>query len=300
MNLKRLEYFLVVVEEGSISAAAQRLHLTQPPLSQAIRALETELGARLLERRPRGVAPTEAGRQLARDGAQLLQWTDKIAHRIREVGEGRAGSLQVASVPTFAWTHLTPLLRAYRGLAPDVSVELSDPDPAGVLGMVAEGRADVGFVATADVSRLASAFPGLHVRFLVDLPLVLVVSSGRHVAGLRDLESETWIVPAAIQGFPGLDELTDQFWRRNDVTPARIQQVSTLQTALPLIAADMAVGLLPRDGFEVVGGQVAAIDLALDIPPLRAAMVWSAEMQPAPSLDLLFQVIDQAVADAAI
>lgn len=187
-----------------------------------------------------------------------------------------------------------------RARAPDVSVELSDPDPAGVLGMVAEGRADVGFVATADVSRLASAFPGLHVRFLVDLPLVLVVSSGRHVAGLRDLESETWIVPAAIQGFPGLDELTDQFWRRNDVTPARIQQVSTLQTALPLIAADMAVGLLPRDGFEVVGGQVAAIDLALDIPPLRAAMVWSAEMQPAPSLDLLFQVIDQAVADAAI
>ena len=91
MNLRRLEYFLVVVEEGSISLAARRLHMTQPPLSQAIQALEREVGAELLRRLPRGVEPTPAGLLLADRGRDLLR--GEAAEHLGEsrVGEERAG-----------------------------------------------------------------------------------------------------------------------------------------------------------------------------------------------------------------
>ncbi|EMY33334.1 DNA-binding transcriptional regulator IlvY [Arthrobacter crystallopoietes BAB-32] len=65
------------------------------------------------------------------------------------LGQGLAGRLHIASVPTFAWTHLPPLLKAYAAQAPAVAVELSDPEPAEVLRQVAGGQADAGFVATA-------------------------------------------------------------------------------------------------------------------------------------------------------
>ncbi|MFC0582197.1 LysR family transcriptional regulator [Micrococcoides hystricis] len=67
-----MEYFLAVAQTGSITAAAHKLHMTQPPLSQAIAALERDLGVALLDRQPRGVELTEAGKVLAQDGRALL------------------------------------------------------------------------------------------------------------------------------------------------------------------------------------------------------------------------------------
>ena len=72
MDLKQLGYFIAIVEEGSISAAAKQLHISQPPLSAQLRRLEEELGVPLIERGPRRVTPTEAGRALYRQAKRLL------------------------------------------------------------------------------------------------------------------------------------------------------------------------------------------------------------------------------------
>lgn len=293
MNLKKLEYFLVVAEEGSISRGAERLHMTQPPLSQALLSLEAELGVGLLKRLPRGVVPTPAGRLLVSQGRQLLRWAGKIEGLARELGAGEAGTLHVASVPTFSWSHLPPLLKAYGQKYPGVAVELSDPDPAGVLGAVAEGSADVGFVATSDVARLVAANPHLRIKHFVQMPLGLAVPPEASESIWQRCAYETWLVPATVPDFPGLQEITDRFWRDAGMLPERVQQVSTLQTAVPLIAAGMGVGLVPVDGVEVIGRAVKILEPPIAVAPLQGAMLWSAEMDPSPLLEGFLAVVDE-------
>lgn len=298
MNLTRLKYFLTVVDEGSISAAAQKLHMTQPPLSQAIRAFEAELGVTLLERLPRGVAPTPAGRQLARDGARLVQRGDEIAERTRALGSGTAGVLRVASVPTFSWSRLPPLLRTFRETAPGVAVDLSDPFPARVLDLVSEGRVDIGFVATSDVDALAANFPALTMRGVATMPLAIAVPPGRANMGRAELEAAHWVIPSQIPGFPGLVEISQQLWDLLGIAPGSVQQVSTLQTALPLVAADLAVALMPLDGVGVVWGAVNTVPVPRELPPLYGVMVRSALFDPGPTLEVFLDVVDAAFAEA--
>src|ERR671936_1449943 len=126
MDLRQLRYFVVVAEERSVTRAAARLHLTQPPLSAQLARLEHELGTPLLVRHRRGVDLTEAGRHLLDHARRLLAGVDAAADSVRRLGEGRAGRLSVAFVPAAAPTVLAPLLRRYHRDRPDVALELHE------------------------------------------------------------------------------------------------------------------------------------------------------------------------------
>jgi len=294
MNLRQLEYFLAVVAEGSFSRAAAALHMTQPPLSQSVIQLEKQLGVRLLDRHPQGVSVTPAGELLADQGRQLLRWSERIEEQARMLGQGLAGRLHIASVPTFSWTHLPPLLKAYAEQAPAVAVELSDPEPAEVLRQVAGGQADVGFVATADPASLARSYPELELAVVKAMPLVLVLppqlSALPEPVELADLADEAWILPTQIPGFPGLLELAEELWRRAGVRPASIRSVSTLQTAVPLIAAGMGISLMPRSITDIAGTRVEVRTCLQPVEPLHAVMVLSRQLPPSPVLELFLEV----------
>ncbi len=94
MELRHLRYFVAVAEELHFGRAAQRLNLSQPPLSQQIQALESELGTRLLERTNRRVALTEAGRLFLEEARQILLASERAAERVRRAGRGETGQLQ--------------------------------------------------------------------------------------------------------------------------------------------------------------------------------------------------------------
>lgn len=294
MNLRRIEYFLAVVETGSISLAAARLHMTQPPLSQAILALERELGTELLVRLPRGVEPTAAGGVLAAQGRELLRWAERIEDQVRETGQGHEGRLLVASVPTFAWSHLPALLAEFRTEFPGVSVELADPAPLDVLRLVAAGGADVGFVAAADAAGVAAAYPRLEVTALVEMPMVLVVpeTSARDHASARDFADHTWIIPALVPGFPGMVEIANALWRTAGFYPASVQTVATLQTALPLAAAGMGICLIPEAYIADIGGRFAVQPIVEGVPPLHGTLVLSRDIRPTPALTRLLGVVE--------
>lgn len=286
MNLRRLEYFLAVVEAGSVSVAAQRLHMTQPPLSQAILALERELSTPLLHRLPRGVVPTSAGRLLAEQGRHLLERAERLEDQVRRTGQGLEGTVTVASVPTFMWSHLPALLAAFKSAHPGIAVEISDPDPTEVLRVVEAGGADAGFVATSDPLVVAAAHPGLELVGLVPVPLVLVVprALARGTASARDFADQTWIVPAPPPGFAGMVEVAEEVWRRAGFRPSSIQQVTTLPTALPLVPAGLGVCLLPEQFVADFTGEVEVQPLREEIPPLYGTLVRSRESSATPAL----------------
>ena len=294
MNLRKLEYFIAVAEEGSISLAAQRLHMTQPPLSQAILSLERDLGAALFRRHAKGIELTPAGALLLEQGRRLLRWSDRVGEEVQRIGSGETGHLRIASVPTFAWSHLAPLLVRLSEEAPGVTTELSDPGPALVLDSVLGGEADVGFVATSNPEGLAVSHPELNVRTLAAIPLVLAAQAEAATrVSLDELMGQTWIVPGPVPGFPGLIEIAEGLWRHPGHSPASIQHVSTLQTALPLVAAGLGIGLLPADFISAASGRIGSLEVGEPIPPLYGTLVHSAQVEPSPALTSLLKIVSQ-------
>ncbi|WP_182357690.1 LysR family transcriptional regulator [Tomitella gaofuii] len=285
MELRQLRYFLAIVDAGSFTQAAEELHMSQPPLSLAVKNLERDLGVTLLVRTPKGVRTTEAGRHLEQTGRRLLHGFDDLTQSLRDLGEGRAGRLRVAAVPSFSWAHLAPLVTEYAERAPDVEIALADPAPAQVLRAVREGTADVGIVACADPATLArnlrgelNAVPARELPLVVALPPRLAaMSAPNQPIDLRALEDERWMIPGEVAGFPGLPELIETIWLRLGIRPAKLREVSTLQTAVPLIAAGAGVALVPDTIGRIAQDSVALRPIAQAVPPLVATVLWSAE-----------------------
>src|SRR5215208_4041894 len=145
MTLRQLQYLVAVIDEGSLARAAPALYVSQPTLSQQIRALEAEIGGPLLERLARGVRPTPAGAALLPAARAALAATERGRRSARMVLELEAGELEIATVGTVALGLLPAVLRRWRPRHPGRTVRVHEHRDVGVLAQaVAEGSADLG------------------------------------------------------------------------------------------------------------------------------------------------------------
>ena len=124
MELRQLRYFIAVAEERSFSRAAVRLHISQPPLSTQVMALEEELGVQLLERSNRGVSLTAAGEVFYEEMRAVLVRIEHGKTRARQAGQGHVGTLSVGFVSIADYGALPPALKDFRGRFPKVEVQL--------------------------------------------------------------------------------------------------------------------------------------------------------------------------------
>ena len=125
MELRHLRYFLAVAEELHFHRAATRLHISQPPLSQQIRALERELGVTLLERNRRRVALTAAGEVFRDDARAILAAVERASERAQNIARGSLGTLSIGFVGSAMFSETLPdILREFRSSRPDVALVL--------------------------------------------------------------------------------------------------------------------------------------------------------------------------------
>jgi DNA-binding transcriptional LysR family regulator len=288
MDVRHLRYFVAVVHERSVSRAAERLAMTQPPLSMAIAQLERELGVPLLERHPRGVEPTEAGRDLVERATQILEALDAATAAVRAVGTGERGRLAVATSPAAAQDLLPGLLRHFDESSPDVATEIHDGADPEVLARVRGRTADVGLVhctRTAELERLVAR--DLEVALIRREPLIAVggVSPGPAPVPLSSLAGRRWVLPAAHDGYPGLADAVRQAWARAGIEPAGRRRVASPVTAIRLAAAGDAVALVPSSlaaYARAAGAPVSA--LSEPAASVEAAVVWRRHEQRSPVL----------------
>lgn len=128
MDIRQLRYFIAIVEERKISAAARRLHLSQPPLSQQLKAMEEELGSKLVERSGKYLVVTEAGKALYKYALQLDQLMEEAKMEVREVGNGLNGRLTIG-VNTFSVAELPEILYHFHKLYPKVTYKIRRMSP---------------------------------------------------------------------------------------------------------------------------------------------------------------------------
>ncbi len=146
MDLRSLHYFVTVAEELNITRAAERLNMSQPPLSSQIKGLETELGTTLFVRGKRRLAMTEAGELLYRRAKQLLELSEQTRQEIRSL-EGLAGTLNISLVEGRAPYLLARWISGFRQEFPRVGVRLWNGSGDEVLARVLHGLADIALVA---------------------------------------------------------------------------------------------------------------------------------------------------------
>lgn len=192
-DLRQLRYFVVVAEEASFTRAAQRLHLSQPALSAAIRQLERRLGTVLFERTGRQVELTPAGEALLTDARPLLAASQRLVERVTRVASGEEGSVVIASTHSLSAAFVPELMGRLREALPRWRVRHRLGWSLEVTSMVAEGRATVGLV------RYAENRDGLCVATLGHEPAVVCVGRGHRLAGrsrvgLQDLAGDRWAV----------------------------------------------------------------------------------------------------------
>ncbi len=145
IDLKQLKYFLAVAEEKSFSRAAERLHISQPPLSQQIMKLESELGVRLFARTTRTFELTVAGKALMGEAADMLAKMRMTIDTIRQIDRGEVGRLRVGIVGSAMWGPIPSLLEEFQTKYPSVTWTLHESGPNVQYEALRAKQIDVGF-----------------------------------------------------------------------------------------------------------------------------------------------------------
>lgn len=146
MDIRQLKYFLAVAEEGLVTKAADRLHITQSPLSQQMILLEQELGVQLLQRTKKHIGLTEAGYVLKRKAEQILDLTQSAMNEVRETANGIRGKLTIGIINSSGRLLLPEVIRMFHQTYPLVSFDLRQGDTQRILELLNSHLIDIGFV----------------------------------------------------------------------------------------------------------------------------------------------------------
>jgi DNA-binding transcriptional LysR family regulator len=276
MDTRQLAAFCEVVERRSFSEAAARLGVTQPAVSQQVRALEQRLGTQLLDRSGRRVEPTEAGLRLYRGAQKLLALEEQLFAEVAEPDAPLRGTLEIGASTGPAAIVLPLLLGEFQRANQALRVELSVSDTQSVVELVAERRLELGIVGAARRHRSVTFEP-----FFRD-EVILACPPGHPFAGktvgLHELREGPLIL---MQQGAGVRQLIEDELRRsgNRVRDLDAPLVLGLQESVrSAVQAGFGVGFISRRAVEsdLVAGTLAearvrGLDLARDIWIARAA-----------------------------
>ena len=272
VELRHLRYYVAVVEEGQISAAARRLHMAQPALTQAIHSLEQAVGVRLLDRHPRGVTPTAAGARFLSGAKATIATADQTIALAREEGPERR-VVRVGAIP--AAPRLGEISRAFRASHPDIALLWQPLDFLRDATAVRDGEVDVSFVLPA-----YRGFDELLAHDLFELPVYGYVSVESPLATLdalrfEDVADETY--PRQHPGVP--NEFADLFY----LTALRGHRPAMSRTA-PLtpdetwavVASGESITTAPGSFPTLAADAIRRIPI-VDVPPFVMRMMWRAD-----------------------
>ncbi|MES4612447.1 MAG: LysR family transcriptional regulator [Ewingella sp.] len=257
LDLRKLRAFVTVVEEGSISRAAERLFIQQPPLSRLLQGLEQDFGVPLLVRQPRGVVATDAGSVLLQEARALLSRADQLEAAMQRAAQGKQGSITVGFTSSSALHSFVPeVLRRYREIYPTVSTQLEEAGSTELLQGVLAQRIDLAFVRMP-----VHGMPELKVERVLQEPMLVALPAGHRLATLpRDepislklLANEPFVLYRRPAGQGLYDAILAACFRAG-FSPQIVQEAPRLTSCLSLVGAGLGVSIVP-ESITRLGGE---------------------------------------------
>jgi DNA-binding transcriptional LysR family regulator len=273
-DLRRLRYFVAVAERLHFGRAAQALHISQPPLSRAIRALEDELGVPLFARTRRKVELTAEGARLLEETRRLTGQLERTVQELRAMASGRHARLRIGFVSLADYGVLPELLRAYKAAHPAVRLSLREmlsPDQATALHA---GELDFGLLLppVSGAARLEHVVVQRE-RFVVALPAKHRRARGEGGLRLRELAGEPFVmIPRQIA--PRLYDIVAQLAIEAGMSLNVAQEAIQMQTVVSLVSSGLGAAVVPGSVANLGRRGVVYRSLADRHPRLDLWLAW--------------------------
>ncbi|MGI8713675.1 MAG: LysR substrate-binding domain-containing protein [Solirubrobacteraceae bacterium] len=259
LELRQLRYFVAVAEELHFGRAAARLHMAQPPLSQAIRRLEDAVGCALFARTSRSVRLTAAGEAFLERARRTLRRVEDDVHEARSIGAGQTGRLNVGFVGSAMLTTLPEILSRYVAAYPDVQLQLHESFTARVIAGLLAGEIDAGIARDAEPVAGLVATPMLSEPFIAVLPIDHPHARDASVS-VAALADTPFVYPPRSAGARAFEKpllLCEQQGFR----PHIAHEASHWLTILRLVGAGLGVSLAPACVRQIAIPEVSCVSL---------------------------------------
>lgn len=274
MRLRQVEYFVAVVEAGSITQAAANLYIAQPSLSHQITTLEKELGGALFERMPRGLRLTPAGRAFLVEAKRIVADINRARRAVQSVTEGVLGELEISTVTSLAVGIIPSVARRWRERHPKMALRLHEHLHADRLEeALINGVGDFGFGPIPKMPMAEIVEVGTEEFVFVlppDDPL-----AGQSAVDPRELADRPWVLYDHLHG---LSNVVAKVCSEHGFAPSGAVRTSQVESAARLAAAGLGPALLPSN---VIPASIDAVVRSATRPLIRRLAAYSPSRMPA-------------------
>jgi DNA-binding transcriptional LysR family regulator len=291
LNVSRLRILREVAQRGSFSAAAESLSYTQSAISQQIAALEAETGLTLLERLPRGVRLTGAGRTLVEHTDGILARLQAAEEELAALAGLRGGQLRMASFPTAGATLMPVAIAAFRAAYPEVELTLAEGEPQEIAPRLRAGEFDLALLFEFEEAQSE----GLKRVELLEDPLYLALPRGHRLASkralrLEELRGEAWVQTS--QASP---------CARHVVRCCHAAGFDDYQTVQGLVVAGVGVALIPELALFDPDREDIVVRALSPHPPVRSVIAAlpgkvGSRTRMIPAASAMLRILEEAAA----
>lgn len=298
MDIRRLKHFVTLAETLHFGKAAEKLNMTQPPLSQSIMVLEKELGGALFIRTKRNVSLTSFGEQWlihVKDALSGVNSLSEIADRLKN---GESGRLDLSFISVVDYSILPDLVRNFRQSYPEVELRLTEATSDIQLMAILDEKMDAGII----IAPLNGTLPAvLNYQKILSEPFISAIPSlWLNDKNLRIIDNK--ICPSSIinsplilfpqQLAPGFHALVTRFYAFYGAKPDIIQHAIQMQTIISLVASGMGMALVPLSLRHLARTGVVYLELLSSPPELEVGIVWHKKN----SSPMIINLIEMALA----
>ncbi len=269
MDIKQLRYFLAICEEGKILAAAKRLHMAQPPLSQQLKLLESELQVKLVERGNRRIQLTDAGKKLRDRAGQIIELVDTTVAEIREMREGFEGVLSIGTVASLGTSILPEYIQNFNLKYPKVRFQLWEGDSYKVTELLDKGIAEIGIVR---FPYDAESYNSLN---LPDEPMIVAWSENLRLKRDEDIFRISMLEGKPIMIHRRHEKLITDCCRNAGFEPNILCKSDDVRSILTWACAHIGIAIVPMSAIDYIPSNVLKY---CEIPErslkTSAAIIW--------------------------
>lgn len=242
MELRQIEYALMLAEVRNFSRAAEKLHLAQPSLSQQVIKLEKELGVLLFERRPGDIQLTYAGKRFVDQASRILDQVEQLKQEMIDLSDSSQGQIIIGTLP-ITGAHLLPsALPLFQQEYPGIELVLVEEPTTQLELLTAKGQTDISLLSMPIHDKDLETIPLLEEPILLAVPPNHALSLKKDVA-LQDCKDESFIFLKRGQGFR---EISQKLCEQAGFEPKVVFESTNIETVQSLVASGMGVGFIPR------------------------------------------------------
>ncbi len=288
MELRHLRYFVMAAEEGNISRAAARLHVSQPAVSRQIRDLEEEFGVTLFERKRDGLALTEDGSTALSHAREVLRQAHVLTETMRVLGgSDRQWSLRIGYIPTALPGFLAEGMRRFRQSHPHICVQIYELTPSRQEKALRESEIDLALLGHAcpELKKTYRTKPIRKVAMALALPEDHRLAH-RKAIDLAELKGATFL-SLHEKHFPGRPELMHTVFEKAGISPRVSLKVDGLSELLGQVGTGGGVALIPADASVLPHAGVRFVELRRPRTMLVSSAVWRKDNETSELLEFV-------------